>query len=86
MSRGRIINAVIFAWLIFSSVLQPVLVNQDDFWSEKLKQAFQINRYIFTDFARFLGASVLFAVLWFVNDWRLRRRERAKAAPSQISD
>ena len=43
-----------------------------DFWTEKAKQALQLNQNIFENPARFLGSAMVILVLWFASDLLLR--------------
>jgi hypothetical protein len=76
----RIINGIIWLYLWLSDVMQPVTAD-GDFWAEKLKQFFRLNEH-FDDPARLVGNAILPAVLWFIIDWGIRRKQ---ARPVQIN-
>jgi hypothetical protein len=49
------------------------VVTSGDFWAEKAKQLFRLNDHL-DDFPRFAGEALIPLVLWFVIDWRIRKR------------
>ena len=85
MRTARIINAIFWLYLWLSDAMMPVVENQENFWTEKGKQLFRLNRYLTSDFYNLpaqigllLGTAIIPLVLWFVIDWILRRTGRAK--------
>ena len=77
MTRYRILNAVVWLYLWLSDVLNPVIMDGIDFWSEKAKQLLRLNSH-FDDPFRMLGNAIIPALLWFAIDWGLRRRDRVR--------
>ena len=84
MTAARIINAIFWLYLSLSDAMMPVVENQENFWTEKGKQLFRLNRYLISDFYNLpaqiglvLGTAIIPFVLWFVIDWILRRAGRA---------
>ena len=85
MGRARIVNAIFWLYLWLSDAMMPVVENQENFWTEKGKQLFQLNRYLISDFYNLptqiglvIGTAIIPLVLWLVSDWILRRAGRAK--------
>ena len=85
MGRARIVNGGFWLYLWLSDAMMPVVENQENFWTEKGKQLFRLNRYLISDFYSLptqiglvIGTAIIPLVLWFVIDWSLRRTGRAK--------
>jgi len=85
MGKARLVNGIFWAYLWLSDATMPVVENQENFWTEKGKQLFRLNRYLVTDFYNlptqiglFIGTAIIPLVLWFVIDWILRRADRTK--------
>ena len=80
MSNARLINAAIWLYLWLSRVMTPSIVPaaDEDFWAAKAHQLVEFGP--FDDIPRLLGRGLLPLILWAFIDWRLRRRERMRAA------
>jgi hypothetical protein len=85
MKTARIINAIFWLYMWLSDAMMPVVENQENFWTEKAKQLFRLNRYLISDLYNLpsqiglvLGTAIIPLLLWFVIDWILRRAGRAK--------
>ena len=71
MQTARYINVAVWFYLLVSNALHPVATG-GDFWTEKAKQALQLNQNIFENPARFLGSAMVILVLWSASDLLLR--------------
>jgi hypothetical protein len=77
MGKARIINAIFWLYVWLSNILNPVIMTDGNFWSEKAKQLVRLNEHV-DDPARLVGNAIIPAVLWFAIDWGLRRSRGPK--------
>jgi hypothetical protein len=67
---ARYVNVGVWFWLLVSDVLHRV-VTTGDFWDEKLRQAFSLNRDILNAPA-IAGQTIVILAFWFAVDLLLR--------------
>jgi hypothetical protein len=70
LRMARYVNVGVWFYLLVSDAINPVVTN-GDFWDEKLRQAFSLNRHILNAPA-IAGQAVFILVLWFAVDLLLR--------------
>lgn len=84
MQIARYINIAVWFYLWVSDILNPVVTN-GDFWTEKAKQALQLNQHI-DDPARLLGSAIIPFVLWLAIDLLLQWLQRLDRPPTDPTE